>query len=322
MSALDISSTRTVVPPEPHQGHRDKSDDSFLYPLMLLCFVLIVVAFLVPFLCKRRFQVDNDDEDGEDDATSTTTKLSRKDRKERRYKMLESRLVSRRVTAHGDICDKVMLCLDTCNAVGGADDGTKPPKERSDTSTTATDDEELGSTSYDEERECPICMEHLKVGDFVSWSPNNQCNHVFHHQCVKEWLVKKTCCPFCRETFLPIKEDTNLSESKPTESQEESSSKPQETKSYFCVRHGMLLLPTDAKCCSLQTSDELNCLCSTPRLTELARMRGRQAVIAANKVEDACNMSASSQLTGGTDEIAHDEEVGISLESDGDSNEG
>ena len=47
-------------------------------------------------------------------------------------------------------------------------------------------------SEWDEEKECPICMNSLCHDDIVSWSANPKCTHVFHHQCVKEWLLRKT----------------------------------------------------------------------------------------------------------------------------------
>ena len=34
-------------------------------------------------------------------------------------------------------------------------------------------------------RECPICMGELLAGQIVSWSANEQCSHVYHHECIK-----------------------------------------------------------------------------------------------------------------------------------------
>ena len=55
-----------------------------------------------------------------------------------------------------------------------------------------------------EEHECSICMEAFKVGDKISFSPTEGCYHVFHHDCLRRWLLRKTDCPCCRVTMLPI----------------------------------------------------------------------------------------------------------------------
>jgi Ring finger domain len=54
--------------------------------------------------------------------------------------------------------------------------------------------------------ECSICLDYFKEGDVVSISPfyslQQTCHHVFHHICIKEWLLKHSTCPTCRQEFL------------------------------------------------------------------------------------------------------------------------
>lgn len=52
--------------------------------------------------------------------------------------------------------------------------------------------------------ECMICMEEFAVGDKVSWSPSEDCNHVFHKDCIREWLISHVGCPYCRTCMLPV----------------------------------------------------------------------------------------------------------------------
>lgn len=54
------------------------------------------------------------------------------------------------------------------------------------------------------EKECSICMEQFAANDIVSWSPTMTCLHVFHHECLKEWLLYHDNCPYCRVTVLPV----------------------------------------------------------------------------------------------------------------------
>jgi hypothetical protein len=60
------------------------------------------------------------------------------------------------------------------------------------------------SSHLHQEPECPICMEVFQVGECVSWSPSVKCEHVFHTQCIKEWLLRRIACPYCREIYLPV----------------------------------------------------------------------------------------------------------------------
>jgi len=70
----------------------------------------------------------------------------------------------------------------------------------------------------DDDKECPICMEAFKVGDVVSWSANHNnstggyCKHVFHHACIKEWLLRHTHCPMCRQVMMPVDDLHNRSD--------------------------------------------------------------------------------------------------------------
>eukprot|EP01032_Pedospumella_encystans_P015703 gene15703-17946_t len=44
-------------------------------------------------------------------------------------------------------------------------------------------------------KECLICLEEQKIG---SWACKLQCGHLFHKNCVAEWLEKHCTCPVCR----------------------------------------------------------------------------------------------------------------------------
>lgn len=50
--------------------------------------------------------------------------------------------------------------------------------------------------------ECPICLTAYNEGDEVSPSTNESCAHMFHRECVYEWLLQREECPMCRNTFL------------------------------------------------------------------------------------------------------------------------
>ncbi|XP_039059579.1 E3 ubiquitin-protein ligase SIS3-like [Hibiscus syriacus] len=46
-----------------------------------------------------------------------------------------------------------------------------------------------------EEKDCVICLEQLKVGSDASSMP---CKHIFHGDCIQEWLSTSHYCPICR----------------------------------------------------------------------------------------------------------------------------
>ena len=51
---------------------------------------------------------------------------------------------------------------------------------------------------------CAICLERYRPGCIVSWSSNNECQHVFHRDCILLWLLEKEKweCPCCRGEFV------------------------------------------------------------------------------------------------------------------------
>ena len=48
---------------------------------------------------------------------------------------------------------------------------------------------------YSENFQCIICMEEFNEGEKVKVLP---CGHIFHPNCIKEWLMKQKSCPFCK----------------------------------------------------------------------------------------------------------------------------
>lgn len=54
--------------------------------------------------------------------------------------------------------------------------------------------------------ECWICLEEYKENDEVVISSNPSCKHMFHKQCILEWLTLWHFdeCPCCRQSFVDI----------------------------------------------------------------------------------------------------------------------
>ena len=47
----------------------------------------------------------------------------------------------------------------------------------------------------DDKKNCIICMEDFKVNDEVIFLP---CLHIFHKDCILEWLGRHDDCPICK----------------------------------------------------------------------------------------------------------------------------
>ncbi|KAK2155239.1 hypothetical protein LSH36_245g01006 [Paralvinella palmiformis] len=45
-------------------------------------------------------------------------------------------------------------------------------------------------------RECVICMGEFCVGDAVRYLP---CMHIYHKECIDDWLMRSFTCPSCME---------------------------------------------------------------------------------------------------------------------------
>lgn len=58
----------------------------------------------------------------------------------------------------------------------------------------------------DSTKACPICFEEYSIGDDMCSSRNSTCSHVFHAECMTNWLMKSDNCPLCRANYLS--EDT------------------------------------------------------------------------------------------------------------------
>ena len=46
-----------------------------------------------------------------------------------------------------------------------------------------------------EDNECPICLENFILNEVVS---KLNCGHIYHIECIKNWLNTKKNCPTCR----------------------------------------------------------------------------------------------------------------------------
>jgi hypothetical protein len=157
---------------------------------------------------------------------------------ELRYATIEKWLISKRVLAHSENCE-IFSCTRS-HETKGSNNHLKPMDS---CDTVETDDE----SSCRVGRECPICMEEFLVDDVVSWSPCLQgtCSHVFHHRCIKKWLLRHSNCPFCRETFLPVDAETYKSAKKKQTAELTKQRRARSAVSYYCARDGLVTIDED-----------------------------------------------------------------------------
>jgi len=54
--------------------------------------------------------------------------------------------------------------------------------------------------------ECSICLDDYVEGEKIAWGKTNECNHVFHEECINLWLKENDDCPLCRCNLLAFDE--------------------------------------------------------------------------------------------------------------------
>jgi hypothetical protein len=100
----------------------------------------------------------------------------------------------------------------------GAEDPEKQQLQTTDsegvppvTTTTIENADYFGISEWsDRGTACDICLLEYEVGDAVAWSPNLDCSHSYHKDCVLDWLVRKPTCPNCRHDYLKGKGDEDV----------------------------------------------------------------------------------------------------------------
>ena len=70
----------------------------------------------------------------------------------------------------------------SCEVMTDIDDGSHSNNVASATASRHRHGDNVSNSNV---RECPICMGELQAGQIVSWSANELCSHVYHHECIK-----------------------------------------------------------------------------------------------------------------------------------------
>lgn len=60
---------------------------------------------------------------------------------------------------------------------------------------------------------CEICLEDVLEGEQVGGSPNAECIHEFHLQCILHALQRRTTCPCCRREYVLLLQEESSSSS-------------------------------------------------------------------------------------------------------------
>lgn len=265
----------------------DDALDSRLYNVLSLislfvgCLIAVCFLYILPRLFRKlrqRRQIRLARERAinatqtNDLPTTTTTAMTNP---EERYASIENWLISKPVCRHDAICEEVQAFRAVFKSRPPSSQSLNSMKDIDDNDNDDDDDTHKQNLTH----ECSICYETFEEGDIVSWSPNSACeNHVFHHGCIKEWLLLHTGCPYCRVTFLPV-DQPNQQQIRNFIAAHQQRFLP----AFFCQTHGivrppnsMLITPHKAKPVSANFQE----LCSrSHRLCcreELQNIRGLQ----------------------------------------------
>jgi Ring finger domain len=58
------------------------------------------------------------------------------------------------------------------------------------------------STRSHSEPVCSICLDGYKTGETICRSKMNECHHIFHQECIVEWMIDNDVCPLCRTNLM------------------------------------------------------------------------------------------------------------------------
>lgn len=142
--------------------------------------------------------------------------------------------MSKHVKAHDDVCERVLQSSQSTPR----SKSSLALQRSEDSDVTTSDEEACVVADADDAQDCPICFESIEVGDVVSWAPQTNCGHVFHHGCIKEWLLRNDSCPFCRKICLPI--DGVLYDKKKQIVELLRAQQIRSTPCYYCDQHGVV----------------------------------------------------------------------------------
>jgi hypothetical protein len=58
------------------------------------------------------------------------------------------------------------------------------------------------SIANSHKNECTICLERYQAGETIATAKTDACIHIFHQECIMEWLKKHDKCPLCRTNIV------------------------------------------------------------------------------------------------------------------------
>jgi hypothetical protein len=172
-----------------------------VFPLMVLALCSLIVCFAM--LMRQRMALALALLRAEEDAEHLEME---EERKRERKESISNELNVREWVPDNSTVKSTEGNQDTTPA-GEAVEAPQPPAPLIKSSPAAcaigSDDCESFVAGEEEMAGCAICLSHFEPQQLVCESNNSACQHVFHKDCMVDWLMKHhENCPMCREVYL------------------------------------------------------------------------------------------------------------------------
>jgi hypothetical protein len=160
-----------------------------------LCFVIAIFASLRGKMASHRAHVEAD----------VASHERKEERKRIRKELISSGLIVTEWVSEDQTVESTEGGQDTPPS-GEAAEALQPPTPPTNpppASCVMGSDDCESLAGEDEMAGCAICLSHFKPQQLVCKSNNSSCQHVFHKDCMVDWLMKRhESCPMCREVYL------------------------------------------------------------------------------------------------------------------------
>jgi len=219
-NATEIANASIIISPPPSNSTQNNStqtnndEHSSMMELRFYILSYLLVFFMLmgcmkpsaPHTAHRQY-IGEDDEDNEEEERQRQRRNMQRQRRrnerkeknkmnvEERMKLVDASLITTTITSRDEESGAVLALSSDTTAIPAQTD-----EEEQNQKQTYLDDYEDDEASCS----CMICLEPYLVGDKVSYSKHNalHCRHVFHRECIADWLMRQDDCPCCRTPYI------------------------------------------------------------------------------------------------------------------------
>jgi hypothetical protein len=172
------------------------------YSLSLTVFPLVMVGLIFSlFVCARNWRLAVQVQVEEDVAAQA--KESEEERSKRKESISNGLNVKEWVPDNPQV-ESAEADQGYTPPSGETVEAPQPPQMNSSPAACAMGGEDCDPLAREEEMAgCAICLSQFKSKQLVCESNNSSCQHIFHKDCMVDWLMKNNeSCPMCREVYL------------------------------------------------------------------------------------------------------------------------